>query len=137
MAPLKSKIKLKGRLKRYMQTSLYLGFILAAVNLAVYLLSVPAGVIISCFVLFYFTVVISLQLYNRPVIMNELVSFATQYGQVQKVLLRELRFLMRCWTTRGVLSGQTSLLRRWYIKKRVQEVHYFPFSVHYEGKTAG
>ena len=90
MAPLKSKIKLKGRLKRYMQTSLYLGFILAAVNLAVYLLSVPAGIIISCFVLFYFTVVISLQLYNRPVIMNELVSFATQYGQVQKVLLREL-----------------------------------------------
>ena len=90
MAPLKSKIKLKGRLKRYMQTSLYLGFILAAVNLAVYLLSVPAGVIISCFVLFYFTVVISLQLYNRPVIMNELMSFATQYGQVQKVLLREL-----------------------------------------------
>ncbi len=90
MAPLKSKIKLRGRLKRYMQTSLYLGFILAAVNLAVYLLSVPAGVIISCFVLFYFTVVISLQLYNRPVIMNELVSFATQYGQVQKVLLREL-----------------------------------------------
>ncbi len=90
MAPLKSKIKLKGRLKRYIQTSLYLGFILAAVNLAVYLLSVPAGVIISCFVLFYFTVVISLQLYNRPVIMNELVSFATQYGQVQKVLLREL-----------------------------------------------
>ena len=89
MAPLKSKIKLRGRLKRYMQTSLYLGFILAAVNLAVYLLSVPAGVIISCFVLFYFTVVISLQLYNRPVIMNELVSFATQYGQVQKVLLRE------------------------------------------------
>ncbi len=90
MAPLKSKIKLKGRLKRYMQTSLYLGFILAAVNLAVYLLSVPAGIIISCFALFYFTVVISLQLYNRPVIMNELVSFATQYGQVQKVLLREL-----------------------------------------------
>ena len=90
MAPLKSKIKLKGRLKRYMQTSLYLGFILAAGNLAGYLLSVPAGIIISCFVLFYFTVVISLQLYNRPVIMNELVSFATQYGQVQKVLLREL-----------------------------------------------
>lgn len=90
MAPLKSKIKLKGRLKRYMQTSLYLGFLLAAVNLAVYLLSVPAGVIVSCFALLYFTVVISLQIYNRPVIMNELVSFATQYGQVQKVLLREL-----------------------------------------------
>ena len=31
-----------------------------------------------------------LQLYNKPIIMNELVSFATQYGQIQKVLLREL-----------------------------------------------
>ncbi len=29
------------------------------------------------------------QFYNKPVIINELVSFATQYGQVQKVLLRE------------------------------------------------
>ena len=28
--------------------------------------------------------------YNRPIILNELVSFATQYGQIQKELLREL-----------------------------------------------
>lgn len=90
MAPLKSKMKLKGRLKRYMQTSLYLGFLLILVNLAVYLFSVPAGLIVTCFNLLYFAVVISLQLYNKPVIMNEMVSFATQYGQVQKVLLREL-----------------------------------------------
>jgi len=40
--------------------------------------------------LLYFAVVLSLQFYNKPVIMNELVSFATQYGQIQKVLLREL-----------------------------------------------
>ena len=90
MAPLKSGIKLKGRLKRYMQTSLYLGFLLMIVNLAVYLFSIPAGLIVTCFTLLYFAVVVSLQLYNKPVIMNEMVSFATQYGQVQKVLLREL-----------------------------------------------
>lgn len=90
MAPLKSKMKLKGRLKRYMQTSLYLGFLLILVNLAVYLFNVPAGLIVTCFNLLYFAVVITLQLYNKPVIMNEMVSFATQYGQVQKVLLREL-----------------------------------------------
>ncbi len=90
MAPLKSKMKLKGRLKRYMQTSLYLGFLLILVNLAVYLFNVPAGLIVTCFNVLYFAVVISLQLYNKPVILNEMVSFATQYGQVQKVLLREL-----------------------------------------------
>ena len=89
MAPLKNNVRLKGRLKRYMQTSLYLGFLLVAVNLLVYLLSIPAGLVVTGFVLVYFAVVVFLQLYNRPVIMNELVSFATQYGQVQKALLRE------------------------------------------------
>lgn len=90
MAPLKSKIKLKGRLKRYVQTSLYLGFLLMLVNIAVYLFNIPAGLIVTCFTLFYFAVVLSLQFYNKPIITNEMVSFATQYGQVQKVLLREL-----------------------------------------------
>ena len=89
MAPLRNNIKLKGRLKRYLQTSLYLGFLLAAVNLIVYLLSVPAGLVLTCFLLLYLGVVIFLQFHNRPVIVNELVSFATQYGQIQKVLLRE------------------------------------------------
>lgn len=32
----------------------------------------------------------TLYFYNKPVIINELVSFATQYGQIQKRLLREL-----------------------------------------------
>ena len=90
MAPLKSKMKLKGRLKKYMQTSLYLGLLLAVVNLVVYLIIIPSGLVVTCFVLLYFAVVLSLQFYNKPVIINELVSFATQYGQIQKVLLREL-----------------------------------------------
>ena len=90
MSPLKNKIKLKGRLKRYVQASLYLGFLLVIVNLVVYLINVSAGLIVTCFSLLYFAVVLSLQFYNKPIIMNELVSFATQYGQIQKVLLREL-----------------------------------------------
>ena len=31
-----------------------------------------------------------MQFYNKPVILYEMVSFATQYGQIQKVLLQEL-----------------------------------------------
>ena len=90
MSPSKSRIKLKGRLKRYVQTSLYLGFLLAIVNLVIYLINVPSGLVVTCFALLYFAVVLSLQFYNKPVIMNELVSFATQYGQIQKRLLRDL-----------------------------------------------
>lgn len=90
MASTKRNMKLKGRLKSYTQTSLYLGFLLVAVNLLVYILDVPSGLVLTCFTLFYFGVTVLLQLYNKPIIMNELVSFATQYGQIQKVLLREL-----------------------------------------------
>lgn len=90
MASSKRNMKLKGRLKSYTQTSLYLGFLLVAVNLLVYILDVPSGLVLTCFTLFYFGVTVLLQLYNKPIIMNELVSFATQYGQIQKVLLREL-----------------------------------------------
>lgn len=90
MASKKRNMKLKGKLKSYTQTSLYLGFLLVAVNLLVYILDVPSGLVLTCFTLFYFGITVLLQLYNKPIIMNELVSFATQYGQIQKVLLREL-----------------------------------------------
>ena len=49
-----------------------------------------AGLLLGFFTLFYFVVTLSLYFYNKPVIMNELVSFATQYGQIQKRLLRDL-----------------------------------------------
>ncbi len=90
MTSTKKKMKLKGRLKSYMQTSIYLGLLLVAINLLIYILDVPSGLVLTCFTLFYFAVTAFLQLYNKPIIMNEMVSFATQYGQIQKVLLREL-----------------------------------------------
>ena len=90
MAPNKHRIKLKGRLKRYTQTSVYLGILLILINLVIYLLSIPAGLLLTCFILIYFALVLSMQFYNKPVILNEMVSFATQYGQIQKVLLQEL-----------------------------------------------
>ena len=90
MASMKKNMKLTGRLKSYMQTSIYLGLLLVAVNLLIYILDVPSGLVLTCFTLFYFAVTAFLQLYNKPIIMNEMVSFATQYGQIQKVLLREL-----------------------------------------------
>jgi len=90
MTSTKKKMKLKGRLKSYMQTSIYLGLLLVAINLLIYILDVPSGLVLTGFTLFYFAVTAFLQLYNKPIIMNEMVSFATQYGQIQKVLLREL-----------------------------------------------
>lgn len=64
--------------------------LLLVVNAGIVAIDYRAGLLLGFFTLFYFAVTLSLYFYNKPVIMNELVSFATQYGQIQKRLLREL-----------------------------------------------
>ncbi len=87
---MKNSVKLKGRLKSFLQSSLYLGFLLIAVDILIYMIDYRAGLILSGFIIFYMAIIVSMMFYNKPVIMNELVSFATQYGQIQRRLLRDL-----------------------------------------------
>ena len=87
---MKNSVKLKGRMKSYLQSSLYLGFLLIAVDILIYMMDYRAGLVLSGFIVFYIAIILSMMLYNKPIIMNELVSFATQYGQIQRRLLRDL-----------------------------------------------
>ncbi|MBQ6806068.1 MAG: DHH family phosphoesterase [Lachnospiraceae bacterium] len=87
---MKNSIKLKGRLKAYLQSSLYLGLLLIAVDVFIYFIDYRAGLVLSCFIIFYLAIILSMMFYNKPIIMNELISFATQYGQIQRRLLRDL-----------------------------------------------
>ena len=87
---MKKRMKLKGRIKFFTHFSIYLGALLAAVDVAVFLLDVRSGLLLLGYTIFYFGVIIPLYFYNKPIIMNELVSFATEYGQIQRKLLRDL-----------------------------------------------
>ncbi len=87
---MKKRIKLKGRIKTYLIFSVYLGVLLLVVNAFLFLLDIRAALLLGCFTMFYFIVTLSLYFYNKPILMNELISFATQYGQIQKRLLRDL-----------------------------------------------
>lgn len=87
---MKKRIKLKGRIKTYLQFTIYLGILLCTVDAAMFLIDVRAGILLTCFTVFYFAITLSLYFYNKPVIMNELISFATEYGQIQRKLLRDL-----------------------------------------------
>ncbi len=87
---MKNRIKLKGKIKIYIQYSIYLGLLLCVVNAAIFMLDVRAGGLLACFTAFYFLITLSQYFYNKPVIMNELISFATEYGQIQRKLLRDL-----------------------------------------------
>ncbi len=87
---MKNHIKIKGRIKTYLNFTIYLGVLLCVISIAVAMLDVMAGIIVSLFTLFYLLVTLSLYYYNKPLVMNELISFATEYGQIQRRLLREL-----------------------------------------------
>jgi c-di-AMP phosphodiesterase-like protein len=87
---MKQKLKLKGHLRIYLQTALVLGVLLAVINIGIYFLDIRSGICISCFLVLYLAVMSSLLYKNKPIIMNEFINFATQYGQIQRKLLRDL-----------------------------------------------
>lgn len=87
---MKKRIRLKGRIKTFLQFGIYLGILLCAVDTVAFMIDVRAGLLLGFYLIFYFGVTLTLYFYNKPLIINELVSFATEYGQIQKKLLREL-----------------------------------------------
>ena len=87
---MKKRIRLKGRIKTYIQFSIYLGILLFFVDAAMFLIDVRSGTLLTGYTLVYFAITLSLYFYNKPIIMNELISFATEYGQIQRKLLRDM-----------------------------------------------
>lgn len=83
-------VKMKGKLAGFFSMPLRLGFFLVLVNILIYFMHWPSGIVLSLFLAAYFVIVIYQYANNRAIIRNELVSFATQYGQVQKKLLKNL-----------------------------------------------
>lgn len=85
-----SKIKLKGKLRFQFHFMLYMGFLMLLIDVGVFTLDVKAGLLLTVFIIIYFIGYGIVYFRVKPVVMNELVSFATQYGQIQRRLLRDL-----------------------------------------------
>ncbi|MBR6909130.1 MAG: DHH family phosphoesterase, partial [Lachnospiraceae bacterium] len=87
---MKTKMRIKGRLRTYLRFTIYLGILLLVIDIAAFTINRTAGWLLAVFSVVYIAVTLILYFYNKPLIMNELVSFATEYGQIQRKLLREL-----------------------------------------------
>lgn len=85
---MKDGIKLKGKLATYMRWPFILTILLVAMDVLLYSVSWKAGGIGTVFTAVYLLLGILLYFHRRPVLLNELISFATQYGQVQKSLMK-------------------------------------------------
>ena len=87
---MKGKIRLKGRLKTYLQLNFLIGGMFVVLNIWMYTINLKSALILTGGILIYFILVAILLYFNRPIIINDFIDFATQYGQIQRRLLREL-----------------------------------------------
>lgn len=85
----KTNIKLKGKLRRYLNWPLYLTIVLILMDIAMYAQDIQIGAEFSGFIVLYVIIVLISNRRSRPLLINELVNFATQYGTVQKQLLND------------------------------------------------
>lgn len=84
------KVRLKGQLRLYMQWPVYMTILLVAMNLWIFRLDRKAGGLMAVFVVIYTAIVGIMYLYNRSLILADMIDFAAQYGVVQNKLLKEL-----------------------------------------------
>ena len=84
------KMKLKGQLRRFTWWPLILSILLLGVNVLIYSVNIRAGICMSLGLIVYVIIAVALFLTYKPMILNELIAFAKQYGTVQKRLLEDL-----------------------------------------------
>lgn len=84
------KIKITGQLKTYLQWNILMGILFVVMSVCLFTVDIKAAVIASLFTVFYMAVALVLFFRNKVRLLNELVSFAADYGQVQKKLLHQL-----------------------------------------------
>lgn len=81
-------LKLTGKFKFYMQWSLWLTMILVLGTLAMFSVSLKAGILMALTTIVYAIAARLLCAASQKELFAELVTFATQYGQIQKKLLK-------------------------------------------------
>lgn len=86
----KKDVRLKGRLKMYMQWPVIMTVLLLAMNIWIYKIDRKAGGVMSVFVIIYVVIVGILYFYNQSLILSDMIQFSMQYKGIQNTLLKEL-----------------------------------------------
>lgn len=85
----KSNVKIKGKLRTYLYLPLLLTMLLIIINVFVYMEDTSSGVAFFWVCTALFCDHADRLSRNKPLLIDELINFATQYGLVQKQLLNE------------------------------------------------
>ncbi len=84
------KTRIKGNIRGYLRSGLYMGILFVIVAVLISFSDVRAGLLVAAAALLYYVIFGILYLRSGRSINEDLISFATEYGQVQKMLLKDL-----------------------------------------------
>lgn len=83
-------IRYKGEIRKYIMWPVWMILLVGVFAACMYFVDVKAGIGATVFFVIYAGVACFLYLHDRNTVFRELISFATQYGQIQKQLLMDL-----------------------------------------------
>ena len=81
---------LKKEIEKYLQVPFYMAVLLVIMNGVVYGVDTASGIIVTVFIVAYFSVAAYMYFRKRPNIMSDLVAFSFAHGSVQSKLIKEL-----------------------------------------------
>ncbi|MBQ6575956.1 MAG: DHH family phosphoesterase [Lachnospiraceae bacterium] len=85
-----NKIRFKGQIRTYIMWPVWMTIFVAVFAIAMYFVDIRAGIAATVFAVIYSGVAYFLYFRDRGRVIKDLISFATQYGTIQKQLLRDL-----------------------------------------------
>lgn len=85
-----SKVRFKGQIKAYILWPLWMTVLVGVFAICMIFVNPKSGIVAAIFAVVYAAVALFLYFHDRNRVVNDLVSFATRYGQVQRQLLKEL-----------------------------------------------
>lgn len=113
-----SKATFKGHMRTYMMWPIWLTILVGVFAISMFFVDTKAGIAAMAFLLIYIGIALYLYFRERGKAVNDLISFATRYGQVQRQLIRELELPYVLLDETGkVIWNNDSFERITHIKK--------------------
>lgn len=86
-----SGVQLSGQLKFYMQLPVYMAMILVVISIGCLVADLKSGAVMLVMALVFAIMVGVFYFFNRSLVLKDLMGIATEYGEMQNTLLKELR----------------------------------------------
>ncbi len=87
-----SQAKQRKKLNTFFKIPVMLGILLAAMTFLIYFIYWPIGMLLTLFLVVYFAFIVTLYVQNEKILRREMISYATEYAQIQKRLLQEFEY---------------------------------------------